>query len=150
LTPAQPPPVSVLPSAYPGLSYQAPSFYPVPYTNVSLPHAAYAHASVPQPSTAILRNFSDFATANTPSTVKIYDKNRKYSICSSEQHLSSCCPSKVPSTTNVPQASNKNNNPALNDRNEPCRYCKKPSHTVRNCYKLANKNVAEETNKGKI
>jgi len=49
LTPAQPFPNPILSSAYPGLSYQAPSFYPAPYANVSLPQAAYAFASVPQP-----------------------------------------------------------------------------------------------------
>jgi len=51
LTPAQLPPVLVLSSAYPGLSYQAPSFYPVPYTNVALSQAAYANTNVSQPTT---------------------------------------------------------------------------------------------------
>jgi len=103
LTPAQPPPVTVLPGAYPGLSYQASSFYPVPYAKVYLPQAAYANSSVPQPSTAILRNVSDLATVNTPYTVKIYDTNRRCWTCNSEQHLSSSCPNKVPSTINTPQ-----------------------------------------------
>jgi len=119
----------------------------VPYTNVALPQAAYAITNVPQPSTAIPRNVSEPATTNPPSTVKINDTSRKCWTCISEQHFSSRCPNKIHSTTNPTQASNKNNDPDLNDPNEPCKYCKMTGHTVKHCYKLAKQKLAEDAEK---
>jgi len=133
LTPTTYFPTPILSSAYPCFSYQAAPFYPAPYANVSIPQVGYivasipqaSVASVPQPSVATQQIVSEIATNNTPSTVKIYDTNRRCWICNSEQHFSPSCPNKVPKcTTNGTQASNTNNKPDLNDPNEPCRYCK--------------------------
>jgi len=77
LIPAQFPSVTIIQSAYPGLSYQALSYCPVPYTNASLPQVAYANTSESQPSTAIPRNVSELATTSTQPTVTNYDSNRK-------------------------------------------------------------------------
>jgi len=53
----------------------------------------------------------------------------------------------VPKITAITQASNNNNKPDLNDPNKPCRYCKKTGHTVKDCFKLAYKKIAEDAKK---
>jgi len=147
LTPTPYSSTPILSSAYPGLSYQATTFYPALYVYAPLPEVGYNVVSVPQPSVATQRIVSEIATTGTPSTVKIYDTNRRCWICYSEQHYLPSCPNKVPKSTNTTQSINKNSKPDLNDPNEPCRYCKKTGHTVKDCYKLANKKFAEDAEK---
>jgi len=147
LTPTQYSSNPILSSAYAGLSYEAFPFYPATYANVSLPQATHNIASVPQPSVATQQNVSELATTSPPSTVKIHDTNRRCWICNSEQYFSPSSPNKVPKVTNATQASDTNNKPELNHPNELCRYCKKTGHTVKDCYKLANKILAEDAEK---
>jgi len=55
------------------------------------------------------------------------------------------CPNKIPRVINASLAGNNDSRPELNDPNEPCRYCKKLGHAIKNCLKLINKNRKEET-----
>jgi len=145
LTPPQPNPISVLSPAYPGLSYQSPTFYPGHFANISLSQLGYTTgalqygtAGTPQSSTAVTRNVSEIAIANTPSTVKVYDTRRRCWICQSEQHFASSCPNKIPRVVDGSSIATNDNGPELNNPSEPCKYCKKNGHTVKDCYKLAN------------
>jgi len=49
LNPAQPPPVTTIHLAYPGLSYQASPYHPGLYPTMSPPQVAYANPTVSQP-----------------------------------------------------------------------------------------------------
>jgi len=70
--------------------------------------------------------------------------------CQSEQHFFSNCPSKIPRVIDASLAGGNNSRPEPNDPKQPCGYCKKPSHTVKDCFKLVNKKQAEEAEKLKL
>jgi len=165
LTPTIYSPTPILSAAYPGLNYQANPFCPTPYANVAIPQVGYnvasipqvgynaasipqpSVASVPQPSVTTTQIVSEISTNNTPSTVKVYETKKRCWICILEHHFVSNCPNRIAKVTTTTPGSNTNNKPDLKDPNEPCRYCKKTGHTVKDCYKLANKKLAEAAEK---
>jgi len=99
----------------------------------------YGTAGAPQSSISVTRNLSEIAITTTPSTVKVYDTKMRCWICQSEQQFASSCPNKIPKVVDSSSTVTNDNRLEFNNPNEPCRYCKKLRHTVKDCYKLANK-----------
>jgi len=144
LTPIQAPSIPVLPTAYPGLNYQSSPFYSTPYPTVSPPQIGYNIVNTPQLSNIIPRNVCEIATNNTPNSARIYDEKRRCWIGNDEKHFASNCPNKVLKDNVTNSTGYDNNRPYLNNPNEPCRYWKKVGHTVKDCYRLVHKKIAED------
>jgi len=75
LTSPTAPYIPVLPTAYPGLNYSAPTYYHTTYSNVPTPQVGYNIVNTPQGSNIIPRNVNEVATNNTPSIIKVSDTN---------------------------------------------------------------------------
>jgi len=88
---------------------------------------------------------SEIAITTTPSTVKVYDTKRRCWICQSEQHFASSCPNKISRVVDSSSTVTNDNRPEFINPSEPCRYCKKLGHTVKDCYKLSNKKATDLT-----
>jgi len=117
---------------------------PISYQVSNTPQVGYNIVSTPQGSNASPRNISEVATNKTPISAKIYDDKRRCWICNDEKQFASNCPNKALKDNNTTQTSYNNNKPDLNDPKEPCRYCKKFGHTVKDCYRLVNKKITED------
>jgi len=141
-----------LTTAYPGIHYQTPTFYAGPYTSVSPNLLGYSAgqpqvnlAGQPQVNTSSERNANEIANSSLPTVVKNGDSRRRCWVCQSEQHFFSNCPNKIPRAIDASLAANNDIRPELNDPNEPCRYCKKAGYTVKDCFKLPNKNAGRKS-----
>jgi len=109
-------------------------------------------AGQPQVNIQSQRNASEIATSRPPIAPKVNDSIRRCWVCQSEQHLSSTCPNKIPKSVeariynfNSSLAGNNDSRSELNDLNETCRYRKRFGHSIKNCFKLVNKNREGET-----